>query len=721
MSLAKKGTKKLVLKNFKVPAKAQTQATSDKWNELEPAVLAIYQQKPVARPLQQLCDAVQTVCVTNNAKSLYDKLKSAVESHLKGEHTRITTMQLDSRDEFLDIVHTLWSNYSRQSQLLRNVFIYLDQTYAHGTAMPLWSMSLHLLSVVFFQDQHFHDRLISSLVDSVTSDRRGETVDTGRLAELCRMLTALNLFKTSFQPALLEATAAFYAAETAQNIQSMPITDYLDYCTRRYTEETERLRTVLTNELRKPLMMQLDKHLLEDNLPVILSQGFEALFVQDDIDHLAVLYKFCDRISALARLKTAFSTFIKKIGYDCVKTPAKDKAMVDELLKFKAKTSAFVTKAFAADTAFASAEKDAFNTFINRRANKPAEMIAKFLDTKLRTGYKECSEAELDEVMDKVLVLFRFVNGKDVFEAFYKTHLAKRLLYNKMASTDLEMAMLRKLKQECGSNFTSNLEGMFKDMTTSTELSQEYKSTTPDISMELTVNVLTQSFWPTYPPVKVLLPPQLVAAQESFGQFYCKKHQNRRLSWYNAQGSCFIAANFPKGKKDLSLSLYQAVVLLRFNDHRVETCEQLQEATGIDMVQLKLTLQSLALGKFRVLRKSSSGKEVASSDKFMVNEKFHTPLKRIKINQIQLRETAEEADATNEKVFQDRVFAIDAAIVRVMKTRKTLKHSALMSELFSYLKFPVKATDIKKRIEALIDRDYLERDASDSGVFNYLA
>lgn len=49
--------------------------------------------------------------------------------------------------------------------------------------------------------------------------------------------------------------------------------------------------------------------------------------------------------------------------------------------------------------------------------------------------------------MDKVLVIFRFINGKDVFEAFYKNHLGRRLLYGKSASLDLEKSMLSKLKQ----------------------------------------------------------------------------------------------------------------------------------------------------------------------------------------------------------------------------------------------------------------------------------
>jgi hypothetical protein len=59
---------------------------------------------------------------------------------------------------------------------------------------------------------------------------------------------------------------------------------------------------------------------------------------------------------------------------------------------------------------------------------------------------------------------------------------------------------------------------------------------------------------------------------------------------------------------------------------------------------------------------------------------------------------------------------IDAAIVRIMKTRRTLGHSLLMSELLVQLKFPVQPQDLKKRIESLIDREFLMRDSANANV-----
>jgi len=53
----------------------------------------------------------------------------------------------------------------------------------------------------------------------------------------------------------------------------------------------------------------------------------------------------------------------------------------------------------------------------------------------------------------------------------------------------------------------------------------------------------------------------------------------------------------------------------------------------------------------------------------------------------------EENQATNEQVFQDRQYQIDAAIVRIMKMRRTLPHNLLVSEACDQLRFPLKVSN----------------------------
>ena len=67
------------------------------------------------------------------------------------------------------------------------------------------------------------------------------------------------------------------------------------------------------------------------------------------------------------------------------------------------------------------------------------------------------------------------MTDKDVFERYYKSHLAKRLLNNRSVSDDAERGMLAKLKVECGFHFTQKLEGMFNDMRISADTMEDYK------------------------------------------------------------------------------------------------------------------------------------------------------------------------------------------------------------------------------------------------------
>lgn len=73
------------------------------------------------------------------------------------------------------------------------------------------------------------------------------------------------------------------------------------------------------------------------------------------------------------------------------------------------------------------------------------------------------------------------------------------------------------------------------------------------------------------------------------------------------------------------------------------------------------------------------------------------------------------------QIVQERQHAIDAAIVRVMKMRKTLAHKLLVQEVMTQLRFQLTNADLKRRIDNLIEREFLERSSADSQVYNYLA
>ncbi|EYC13420.1 hypothetical protein Y032_0044g981 [Ancylostoma ceylanicum] len=113
-----------------------------------------------------------------------------------------------------------------------------------------------------------------------------------------------------------------------------------------------------------------------------------------------------------------------------------------------------------------------------------------------------------------------------------------------------------------------------------------------------------------------------------------------------------------------------------------------------------------------------------ATDEFSVNDNFQSKLTRIKVQLVTFKgETEPEKKETRTKVEDDRKHEIEAAIVRVMKSRKVLDHNNLITEVTQQLKhrFLPNPILIKKRIESLIERDYLARDAHDLKLYNYVA
>ena len=162
----------------------------------------------------------------------------------------------------------------------------------------------------------------------------------------------------------------------------------------------------------------------------------------------------------------------------------------------------------------------------------------------LKKQLKGLSEHQVDERLDKVIVLFRYLQDRDVFNEYYKRHLSKRLLQGRSASDDAEKSMIGKLKAECGYQFTQQLEGMFTDIRLSRQTASSFTQACPpgdNDEVELTVKVLTNGFWPQKQVPPCALPVQLKTLSGRFEDFYLQQHQGRRLAWQCAMGMADVS------------------------------------------------------------------------------------------------------------------------------------------------------------------------------------
>uniref|UniRef100_A0A8K9XUF8 Cullin 4A n=1 Tax=Oncorhynchus mykiss TaxID=8022 RepID=A0A8K9XUF8_ONCMY len=606
-------SKKLVIKNFKDRPKLADNYTEDTWLKLRDAVGAIQNSTSIKYNLEELYQAVENLCSYKVSPTLYKQLRQVCEDHVQCAPMCFPIM-------------------------IRSIFLFLDRTYVlQNSLLPsIWDTGLELFRNHIVSDGAVQKRTVDGILEQIERERNGETVDRSLLRSLLGMLSDLQVYKESFEERFLMETDRLYAAE-GQRFEPL-------YFLSPPSPSVLIISLSLFVFNRKPLISNVEKQLLGEHMTAILQKGLSILLDGNRVMELALLYQLFSKVKGgLPTLLQHWRDYIKSFGGEIVGTPEKDKDMVQDLLDFKDKMDNVAQGCFNRNESFINAMKEAFEAFINNRPNKPAELIAKYVDCKLRAGNKEATEEEMERILDKIMIIFRFIHGKDVFEAFYKKDLAKRLLVGKSASVDAEKSMLSKLKHECGAAFTSKLEGMFKDMELSKDVMIQFKQYTQNQSepsqLELTVNILTMGYWPSYTPMEVHLPPEMVKLQEVFKLFYLGKHSGRKLQWQPTLGHAVLKTEFKEGKKELQVSLFQTLVLLMFNEGEEFSVEEIKSATGIEEGELRRTLQSLACGKARVLNKSPRGKDIEDGDRFNFNNDFRHKLFRIKINQIQMKET----------------------------------------------------------------------------------
>lgn len=716
--------KALLIRNFKGNPTVSEEFIASERVKVETAILQIQNCEKPNDNYEDLYRCVENLCTHNQKDILFENLQRMIQDYLT---LRLEVLVLAST-AFLESLNSEWKKFHGQITLIKNIFLYIDRK-NKAKYNSIYSTSTQLFKTMIVMNTFLISRITTELQTQVKNERDGQEIDRKLMKNLLSVLDELQVYEHIFKDKFLENTRTFYEKEGKKIVNNSSIYEYLCYTKKRIEEEKKRVLNYLDQNTGNSALELLYENLITKHIKIILGLGFVHLLDNDELKELASLYDLLTLISeGLNHLESSFTAYIIKQGTSIVMDTENDKNMIQELLDFKSKINAIVEESFANNEKFQNAVRTSFAQFINKRQNKPAELLAKYVDLKMRR--KDLPEDQTESILQSVMVLFRLIQGKDIFEAFYKANLAKRLLLGRSTSQDIEKSMLSKLKEECGGNYTAKLEGMFKDINISNSINSSFKQYLTHLDIigdgvqnqaDLSINVLTSSYWPSYRNYNVNLPAELVKYQQIFQKFYEINHSGRKLLWQPNLGHCVVKAAFKSINKELQVSLFQTMVLLLFNDSSKLSYGEIKELTSLEEMELKRTLLSLACGKARVLSKSSKGIEIEDSDEFSVNEDFSNKLFRIKINQIQLKETQDEQKATHDSVMHDRQFQIDAAIVRIMKNYKVLHHNVLMTQLYQVLDIPMEPTSLKKRIEQLIERDYIERDKDNPACYKYIA
>ncbi|KAI1177499.1 Cullin [Nemania sp. FL0916] len=724
-------------------------------------------------------------------------------------------------DKFLRVVRTAWEDHNMCMNMVADILMYLDRGYGQEHHRP----TIYTTAIGLFRDKILRASLgatgsnytvfhivNATIIDQINMEREGDVIDKALLRSCVSMLESLfetdaenereRLYLTTFEPYFISTSHDFYRAECERLLREADASAWLRQTQRRLAEEAERCQTTVSPFSEQIVASVVDDELVAKHLDEFLQlegSGIRAMIDNDRIEDISILHSLVSRVDEkVPALRNALSLRVMELGLEIeqnlkntdfsivqggtAEEPSGDTEKpkpkplnaaaqltaaaikwVDDVLLLKDKFDHLWAVCFDRKAVVETALTRSYSTFING-FDRAAEYVSLFIDDNLKRGLKGKTETEVDIVLEKAITLLKHLNERDKFESYYQKHLARRLLHGKSESQDIEQEMISRMKRELGNNFTQKFEGMFRDMNTSRETTEQYRSHVRGLgekdekTIDLSISVLAGNNWPkeimgratglladtrsgaTYPP-------EIQQLQKSFFEFYSKNRNGRVLTWVGSAGSADIKCVFPRisGKAtgplskdrryEINVSTYGMIVLMLFNtvdEGEYLSFEEIQAATNIAQADLINALTSLSVMKpFRILLKEPQTKAPAKAgDRFTFNREFVSKTIKIKIPSVNASnriENDDERKETDNKNRETRKHVADSVIVRIMKQRKTLAHTQLINEVIQVLstRFKPEMSLIKEQIESLLSREYLERvdlpDGSPTDTYIYKA
>ncbi|KAF1335602.1 Cullin family protein, partial [Globisporangium splendens] len=596
--------------------------------------------------------------------------------------------------EFLREYCTSFESYTTGTGYISELFRYLV-----GFA-PFTELALHIWDDIAFAK--LKKRIVNSIVEIYEAARRerSEVFDNGEY-----------IAKT------VEHTLRYYGALGKELITKLSVAEYLRevelLCSQEQRRCEGRMHRITVADIRQKCC----EVLVETHTERICGDA-ETFLVSnqtDDLHRLFMLFSELAKEKALVSFKNILQKYIEQRGLDVVRKFRHDDASKNP-------------------ESYIEALVQACRAFANSHPKLP-ELLAKYTHCLMSHDKKSgahhqlhpsasgipstslLSEETLEKKIENVGVVFCLIDDKDVFKKYYAKFLAKRLIKGTSIAGDLEVLLIQKLRDICGHDFVSKLQKMLKDKMLSKvgtlccnfsrELLDSFSAWMEEkdielrregekhalairfhLSMSYHCDILTAGAWPissTIVESNLSLPPEVEAHIALFTKFYTGRSSGRKLLWTHHLSFGTLQANCFDKRYEFALSFYQMMILL----------------------QAKMLL--------------STGDE--ENPTYSLNFGFSSRKIRVSAVPSSPVESPKVVRATNREVEEDRKMALQASIVRVLKTRRDVLQSQLEVDVIDMLRnqFAPTSAAIKQNVAILIEKEYLRRHESNEHRLLYVA
>ncbi|KAK7850633.1 cullin-1 [Quercus suber] len=360
-----------------------------------------------------------------------------------------------------------WAIHKVMVRWLSHFFNYLDRYFsARRKCLPLNEVGLTCFRDLVYQE--FNGKVRDIVISLINKEREGEQIDRALERNVLDIFFTIGMgqmdwYENDFEAAMLKDTVAYYSQKASSWILEDSCPDYM------LKKVQHEFLSVYATQLLEKDDSQCHALVRDDRVEDLSRMSGLLFYLSKNKERFRLLFKIPQGIEPVSSIfkqhVTAEVTALVKQAEDAASNKKKDvvglqkQVFVRKVIELHDKYLAFVNDYRTFDKAF----KEAFDVFCNESVagSSSAELLATFCDNILKKGGSEkLSDEAIEETLEKVVKLLAYISDKDLFTEFYRKKFARRLLFDKSAIDDHERSFLTKLKQQCGGQFTSKMEGM---------------------------------------------------------------------------------------------------------------------------------------------------------------------------------------------------------------------------------------------------------------------
>ena len=752
----------------------------DKWNEILTWFKIMLEKGNSQKCFQEIYMEIDDLLINDIPPEIITSIEEILTTYSTNIKNKLNSLLEKKGDEFFKSFNSLWSEINKIFNLLRKIMNkYEKLAYGNIQKNNVYEIFLyHLKNALISElnEKNFINYSIKEILEQITllrnkiilrlnepneknnvneikmdiddevensNNKKYEDVTKEfleKISLLIRFYCETGIYQEYFSKELIKNSEEYYAKMTEEFINNNSIEKYINYVEEILEFENYLIVTHLNEISLKPIINKLNIILLSNKKKTIFEKYYDLntnsneniisttntnnetkVPLNENYSLMKKIYILFKNIKLEEEIKKKFNEYIISTCKLIYAKYSKDyNLFYDNIYLLKKNIDKYIAESFLGEEKFKSVSKESLTKGLNQKPSLVCDIFSNYIDKILRFDAEKKPLNEIKNIIYEYMILFKYIGNKDLFQNFFIKKLCIRCLFNLNKSEEAQNYLIEQLKKECGPYFVSKSQEMISDVKASQEMSQLFnekkgKDKEEDIKIPINYFVLSNYTWP----IDKLVSGEICnfdigKSQKKFFEFYHKKNSGKSLFWHLpfCFGEIEMDLNDSKNTIKIIGNGVHIAILKCFNKSQI--------SLSLKDIMRKTKLEKDVINKYikKIVSKNILKYE---NDVYVVNFFVN---KEENSNEIMLIDYDEQEDEkgieeNEEKSIEERKFVIDAYIMKILKQKKVMKKSELITTVNEKMPFDEKEEIINKRIDQLINNRYITKDEEDPSIIKY--